>query len=97
MPSVILTNGVIDLDEKGDIEADFSAFYKKKRKSYFKTTVSWDVFTHKYKNASPNELRETLIVSPMNAGTKKLIDNLEIVSKKEYCVQLMSIPEYQLC
>lgn len=98
-PSFILNNAEINLEEKGDIEADFNEFYKKKkkRKNYFKTTVSWDVFETKYKNVSPEELKETLILSPLNAGTKELMNSLKVVSNKEYCVQLMSIPEYQLC
>lgn len=99
LPSVILNNAMISLEEKGDIEADFKDFYKKKKrgKNYFKTTVSWDVFEKQYKNVSPEELRETLILSTINLKTKEIIDDLKIKSNKEYCVQLMSIPEYQLC
>lgn len=99
MPSVLLNNAVINLEEKGDIEADFNEFYNKKRKgkSYFKTTVSWEKFNSKYKNLAPEELKNHLIISPINEKTKEILSTLKEVSNKDYCVQLMSLPEYQLC
>ena len=97
MPSVVLNNANINLTEKGDIEADFSEFYKKKRKGYFKTTIAWDVFENKTKNLTPEQLKEILIISPFNKNTEQLLAQLKFTSHKDLCVQLMSTPEYQLC
>ena len=72
LPSVILNNAMISLEEKGDIKADFKDFYKKKkrRQNYFKTTVSWDVFEKEYKNISPEDLKNVLILIDINTNTK---------------------------
>tara|TARA_B100000809_G_scaffold107182_1_gene105618 strand:+ start:12862 stop:14253 length:1392 start_codon:yes stop_codon:yes gene_type:complete len=99
LPSILLNNAVIHLDEKGDIEGTFDEYYKKRKKgkNYIKTKIYWDVFDNNYKKTSPQELKEILISSPINPDTKHLIDNLVIDNNRDYCIQLMSIPEYQLC
>ena len=51
----------------------------------------------KYSELSPEELKQTLIVSNINDETEAFLSNLRISENREYCVQLMSIPEYQLC
>ncbi|MFQ3306745.1 MAG: hypothetical protein ACI9K4_001821 [Polaribacter sp.] len=38
-----------------------------------------------------------IVIPEIDKDTKGLISNLEVKSNKEYCIQLMSIPEYQLC
>ncbi|PCI07916.1 MAG: hypothetical protein COB73_07545, partial [Flavobacteriaceae bacterium] len=69
--------------------------YKKLRGSY------WDPerrhIENEYENISPEELKELLILSEMGSDTEAFLANLKIESTKEYCVQLMSLPEYQLC
>ena len=50
-----------------------------------------------YGHLKPDELRKMIVISKIDKGTKGLIYNLEVKSNKEYCIQLMSIPEYQLC
>jgi len=35
--------------------------------------------------------------SKINKGTKALLEEKQNVSKRDFCVQLMSLPEYQLC
>jgi hypothetical protein len=38
-----------------------------------------------------------LIISNLDKDTAVLLDELRVTSNKDYCIQLMSIPEYQLC
>lgn len=98
LPSIILNNAEISLNEKGDIEGTFEEFYKnRKRKNYVKSVVSWGKFEKEYKKADPKELKELLILSKINPHTKDLISNLKIDNLRDFCIQLMSIPEYQLC
>lgn len=99
LPSLLLSNAVINLDEKGDFEDSFEDYYKnqKNRKRYLKITKSWDDFEKQYTDVSPEELKEILIVSTIDRDTEDFLSNLKINDNKEYCVQLMSIPEYQLC
>jgi hypothetical protein len=99
LPSIILNNALINLDEKGDIEGTFEKFYNKskKKKQYLKTEVFWSEFEKEYKNISPEDLKKNLILSAIHPDTSQLLSNLKVESIKDYCVQLMSIPEYQLC
>ena len=99
LPSILLNKAVINLDEKGDIEADFDQYYSKvrNRKQFIKTDISWDVFENEYGNISSEDLKRLLIISPINPETNALLSNLKIENNKDYCIQLMSIPEYQLC
>ena len=99
LAALMLNNGVIDLTEKGEFEDSFEDYYmeQKRKKRFFKTAVSWAIFENEYENISPEELKELLILSEMGSDTEAFLANLKIESTKEYCVQLMSLPEYQLC
>jgi len=99
LPSILLNNAIINLDEKGDIEGTFNVYYSriKNRKQYIKTTIDWDIFENEYYNISPEQLKEILISSIIDPDTAALLSNLDIENNKDYCIQLMSIPEYQLC
>ena len=99
LPSLLLNNSVINLEEKGAFEDSFEEYYKtaRKRSRYVKTTKNWEAFTKQYGALKPKELRNLLLLSKIDKDTETLLDGLEVKSNKEYCVQLMSIPEYQLC
>ena len=99
LPAILLNNAVINLEEKGNFEDSFEDYYKntKKRNHYTKTTVNWDAFEEEYSQLSSKELQDFLITSKLDRDTENLLDSLKIESNKEFCIQLMSIPEYQLC
>ncbi len=99
LASLILNNAVINLEEKGAFEDSFEAYYKnvKKRNRYLKTSKRWDVFLKKYGNLHPRQLRDFIVMPKLDFDTETLLDGLEIKSNKDFCIQLMSIPEYQLC
>ena len=99
LASLILNDAVINLEEKGAFEDSFNKYYNKERKKnkYIKTIKNWDFFTKNHLNLKPNELRDLLIVSKLDKDTAVLLEELRVASNKDYCIQLMSIPEYQLC
>jgi hypothetical protein len=99
LPALLLNNAVINLEEKGNFEDSFEEYYKKTKKKhkYIKTVVNWDEFEKSYGDLSSKELQSFLISSKIDGDTQNLLDNLKIESNKEFCIQLMSIPEYQLC
>lgn len=99
LPSVLLNNALINLDEKGDIEGTFDDFYNKskRRRQYLKTEVSWSVFEKEFESVSPEGLKSNLILSAIHPDTELLLSNLKVENNRDYCIQLMSIPEYQLC
>lgn len=99
LPSLLLNNAIINLEEKGAFEDSFEAYYKKEknRKKFLNVTQKWQQFEKEYGHLKPDELRDMIVISKIDKDTKGLISNLEVKSNKDYCIQLMSIPEYQLC
>ena len=63
----------------------------------FKTESDWDYFEAQFKDIETSQLENYLLLSEMNESAKVYLKSLEKTSKKEYCVQLMSLPEYQMC
>lgn len=99
LASLILNDAVINLEEKGAFEDSFNKYYNKERKrnKYIKTIKNWAFFIKNHLNLKPNELRDLLILSKLDKDTAVLLDELKVTSNKDYCIQIMSIPEYQLC
>lgn len=99
LPSLLLNNAVINLEEKGEFEDSFEQYYKvqKQRNKYLKITKNWESFDNKYQDLTAEELKDFLILSKLDKDTATFLENLEIKSNRNFCVQLMSIPEYQLC
>jgi uncharacterized protein (DUF1800 family) len=99
LSALILNNAVINLEEKGDFEASFDKYYNqaKNRRRYLKTTKNWSKFEEDYNDLTPKELIDLLILTKLDKDTKQFIENLKVTSNRNFCIQLMSIPEYQLC
>ncbi|MBU3011554.1 DUF1800 domain-containing protein [Polaribacter vadi] len=99
LSALLLNNAIIDLDEKGDFEDTFDKYYKKvkQRSKYLKTTKNWGQFDAKHKDLYPKELTDLLILSKIDTDTVSFLESLQVKSNRNFCIQLMSIPEYQLC
>ncbi len=98
LPSILLANGAIALDEKGEFEDDFQRFNaKRNQQRKLKVLPDWETFHSREKNTTATQLQQVLLVSPLNSGTEVYLDKLAEQDVKEYCIQLMSLPEYQLC
>lgn len=98
LPSILLAKGEIALDEKGEFEDDFKRFNRKgnyQRK--LKIIPDWETFLSREKTTTAKQLQQILLTSPLNRGTKQYLDKLEEQDLAAFCIQLMSLPEYQLC
>ena len=98
-PSVLLNSMHIPVKKKGDFGDPLGQFVKRKGKklNYFKVDADWAVFNSNFKKLKAMNLQNYLIVPEVNQGTKTYLDSLSKSSMQEYCIQLMSIPEYQMC
>lgn len=97
LPSVLLKNGTIAFDIRGEFEDDFEEFNKKSNLNRkMDVTTDWDRFDADFNTLSYQDMTSFLIRCPINDGTKEFLKSLEKVDKQEYCIQLMSLPEYQL-
>ena len=99
LASVLLNNAEITYSDKGGLEDDVKDFSEKKlrRRTFIEATADWNAFESNYPTKSNIDLIEQIIVTPLNKGTKQLLKDTKEVSKKDFCVQLLSLPEYQLC
>lgn len=99
LPALLLNSGMIDLQEKGDYKDPFERYYRagQNKNKFLKTKVSWDQFEKEYGQLPPGEMKDLLIAPEINPETAVLLSKLRIENNREYCVQLMSLPEYQLC
>ncbi|MBF8151267.1 DUF1800 domain-containing protein [Winogradskyella sp. F6397] len=95
LPSVVLNSGFIAFDEKDEFRKQF--FKNTKRKRPFKTVPKWDVFEEHFKLTKTEQLQDHIIQGKINKGTLDYLKILNKSSKQAYCIQLMSIPEYQMC
>ncbi|WP_372752802.1 DUF1800 family protein [Mariniflexile sp.] len=100
LPSLLLNNAYISKAKEGETDktADLQkAFFKKQYGKRFNTTVNWEYFFNQFKNVSITDMENYVLVGSMSPNASTYINSLAKVSKQEYCVQLMSLPEYQMC
>jgi len=99
LPSILLTNAHISLKEKGEFNDMLSELIKEnmKGKKLFEVEKDLDTFKENFDKVSVDELSNYVIAGRINSGTKKYMDTLGKSSKFDHCVQLMSLPEYQMC
>lgn len=100
LPSVLLNNAMISLKENDtDLSDALKKAYLKKNKGRlpFKVNTNWDVFFKNYHAVSVENLQDYIIQGKINEGTLEFLNTVGKSSKREYCVQLMSLPEYQMC
>ncbi|MCA0932508.1 DUF1800 domain-containing protein [Lutimonas saemankumensis] len=99
LASLLLSNTGIDLDEKGEFEDSFEKYYQNQnnRKRFLKVSRSWEDFDRQYDDLAPEELKQALLIAKIDSDTENFLSKLKINDHRMYCVQLMSVPEYQLC
>ncbi len=99
LPSVLLNNAEISYSDKGEFEDTVTDFNEKKlrKKVAIATITKWNVFTENFKNITIDELTQQIIITTINSGTAQLLKDTKNVSKQDFCIQLLSLPEYQLC
>lgn len=99
LSAIILNNYVINLDTKGAFEDSFEEYYKttKDRKKFINTSKNIEAFEFNYEALDYKSIIDHLLLSRIDDDTFNLINELNPESKLDFCVQLMSLPEYQLC
>lgn len=99
LPSVMLNNAIISLKKEGDFNDSFRENYFKRNKAKlpFKTLPNWEAFFNNYETVEVENLQNIIIQGSLNRGTVNYLETLNKKSKQDYCIQLMSLPEYQMC
>ena len=97
LPALVFNNAKISLMSKGEFEDTFNDFYKEKKQRFSINENDHAYFETHYSNLSFNELSDALVVPRIDADTIKMLEAYQSQNSFQYCIQLMSIPEYQLC
>ncbi|TYA60174.1 DUF1800 domain-containing protein [Formosa maritima] len=98
LPSALLSNAKISTKEEGDFYDTYSKYYEnRKGDTKIKVSANWDVFKKNFQHVKVEELQGYLLQCSINLGTQDYLNRLSKKSKEAYCVQLMSLPEYQMC
>lgn len=97
--SILLNQEQITFSDLGNEEALIADLKDRKleEKTIVKTKTDWESFMKVYGDLSKNELAEFLITSKLAPKTQELLFSNIDMPLKEFCIQLMSLPEYQLC
>ena len=97
LPSILYSDLSIESNDDS-LENNFRVQYLKKLKNkVLKTEVSWNDFNENYKSIATEDLSNLIITTDFNSGTKAYFNSLSKKSKQDICIQLMSLPEYQMC
>lgn len=98
LPSLLLSQTSISTIEKDAPNQLFSKNIDKKlTSSQLNVIGNWNVFNKNFEDISIENLSNFLLQSPVNKGTQEYLNKLRKTNKHVFCVQIMSLPEYQLC
>ncbi|WP_048330867.1 DUF1800 domain-containing protein [Bizionia psychrotolerans] len=98
LASLLLNDGVISVKEQGAFSDGYEEYYRRVAKSKLTNTkLNWTNFYRDYKNLSFEEMTAILLVPALRKETGTYLNKLQKISAKDQCIQLMSLPEYQMC
>lgn len=100
LPSIILNNAYISKVKAGKTDESIlksKQAFKKKYGQRFKTETNWAVFDTHFNDVAITDLDKYLLACTISNQASTYLNSLSKVSKREYCIQLMSLPEYQMC
>lgn len=99
LPSILLNNAVISLKGISEFEDTYEMYAEKRKgkKGYLKITQDWDIFQSQYSPLTPVQLQSILLSGILSENAQDLLKDIAFSNAKDYCIQLMSLPEYQLC
>ena len=95
LPSLLLNDGRI-LNLGGRFNDTFVKKYSTSHKE-LNTSSNWNYFEKHHESIVIDDLEKYILQSPITEGTKNFLEDINRNSKKEFYLQLVSIPEYQLC
>ncbi|WP_203257482.1 DUF1800 domain-containing protein [Hyunsoonleella ulvae] len=100
LPSLLLNNAYISNVKNGTEDVMIDAkkqHFKKRYGKRFNTETNWDYFEKHFKKVALQDIEPYILACPLHKDAKIYLQSLQKVSKQEYCIQLMSLPEYQMC
>ena len=104
LPSVVLNGGVIDISVKEDMPENMlmiqNKVQQKKKRGIEKrigATVQWESVLAAAKDRKKEEITTFFIQPELSVAAKRIVEKSAHVDTKNFIVELLSLPEYQLC
>ncbi|MBT8254744.1 MAG: DUF1800 domain-containing protein [Flavobacteriaceae bacterium] len=99
LPSLLLNNGYIvsHQNRKFDNNIYHRMRSKMKPRNRFEVEANWQIFEKNFNEIGIEEMHEYIIQPRALKGTMLMISDYAHPTKQEYCIQLMSLPEFQMC
>lgn len=102
LASVTLNDGVIEWNNNDDgttamMREKFYNKVKSKMQRKVKATPNWQLFLASLEKENKEELIDFIIQPELSNGAKMVVNKLDSKDTKNFIVELMSLPEYQLC
>jgi uncharacterized protein (DUF1800 family) len=99
LPAILLNNSVISLSGFAEFEDTYEMYAEKRknRKTFLKVNKNWEQFNKNFGDLNADNCRNLLISSELSQEAKILLERIDYNNPKDYCLQLMSLPEFQLC
>ncbi|WP_109299303.1 DUF1800 family protein [Aquimarina sp. AU474] len=103
LASLTLNSGVIEWQDKIDIPENpmmSQQVYQKiksKLQKKVKTEADWDIFLSNLESKNKIALTHLIIQPELSKAANRVVSNLDENDTKNFIIELMSLPEYQLC
>ncbi|GAA0725538.1 DUF1800 domain-containing protein [Aquimarina litoralis] len=103
LASVALNNGVIEINDTADSEMTTmmkEKYYNKMRSQMqkrVKATPHWEPFLDAIEQKSRQQLIDYVLQPNLSKGAQEVISTIDERNTKNFIIELMSLPEYQLC
>lgn len=99
LASSIAQQKEIAYEPESTFEDDFETISKhKKNKAHFIfSSVNWNAFQKNVQNTTQKELQQCFIGSRLIPETQRIVNTMQNYTTQNFCIALMSLPEFQMC
>ncbi len=99
LASTVAQQREIEINPENNFEDDFETINnrKKNKVSHMFAKINWDQFESKTKNIQKSQWTHALLGSNLIPETKNIISSINNNSTKDFCIAIMSLPEFQMC
>lgn len=99
LASIIAQQKQIEFQEESNFEDDFETINKRNQnKSFFIfTTLDWQNFDNNTIDTGNKSWKNILLNTKLSRSTQEIINSIIDNPTKDFCITIMSTPEYQMC
>lgn len=97
--SKLAQQNAIEMFEEIKFEEEFEYFNTKNQNKPVLLTaqIDWQLFEHEFANTSNQTIANILLNTPLSPSAQYILKESINQNPKDFCIEMMSLPEYQLC